>query len=110
MRQPLLALIPLFAALTACAVTKLPLATGGSRADGTVQMAFEYGWLEVPKVDWDAARVTARQRCQAWDYTEAEPFGGSVSHCEQTDGSGNCLRTLVSMTYQCTGRRPVAGQ
>jgi|SRR5882724_5547676 len=94
--------------LAGCAVTKIPLATGGSRSDGTVQMAYEYGLFEVPQVDWDRARVGARQRCQAWDYSEAEPFGGSISHCEERDSSGNCLRTLVSMTYQCTGRRPVA--
>ena len=64
-------LLTLLAVMMGCAVTKVPVATGGSRADGTVQLAFEYGGFERPQVDWDSARITAGQRCRAWGYTRS---------------------------------------
>ena len=95
-------LLTLVAVILGCAVTKVPVATGGSRADGTVQLAFEYGGFESPQVDLGSAHITAAQRCRAWGYTDAEPFGGTVSHCQAANEYG-CLRFLVTMTYQCTG-------
>ena len=89
-------------ATAGCAVIKVPAATGGSRADGTVQLSYEYGWLENPQVDLGAASVTATQRCRAWGYTQAEAFA-PMSHCQETDSYGNCLRTLITTTYQCSG-------
>jgi YecR-like lipoprotein len=86
-----------------CTVMKVPEATSGSRADGVVNLAYEYGMFEVPKVDWDQAQLTALRRCQAWNYSAAEAFGGHTQHCEQQDGYGNCLRWLVTVSYQCTG-------
>jgi len=90
-------------ALAACAVNKTLVPVGGSRADGTVKLAYEFGLFEKPRVDAASALVAARQRCQAWGYTEAEPFGGAVTQCQATNGYGNCLRTLVTIEYQCSG-------
>src|SRR5947208_8803804 len=59
--------------LIGCSVPKVPVPTGGSRADGTVRLAYEYGLFEVPQVDWVSARGTAAERCRAWGYTDAEP-------------------------------------
>ncbi len=93
--------------LGSCAVQKIPVPTGGSRSDGTVQMTYEYDLFEAPQVDWVAAYAGARERCQLWDYGDAKPFGGAVSYCAQVDSAGNCLRTVVSKTYQCTGQKPI---
>jgi hypothetical protein len=86
-----------------CATVETPVAVGGNRAGGTVDMSFEYGMFEAPKVDWDAAKVSATERCQVWGYSGAEAFGGANSQCVATNGYGNCLRERVTMTYQCTG-------
>jgi hypothetical protein len=89
-----------------CATQKQLVPTGGSRADGTVTLAYEYGAFEVPKVDMSEASRAATQRCAAWGYTGSQPFGGSTSQCQAFNGYGSCLRYLVTVTYQCTGNPP----
>ncbi len=99
-----LRLIVLAAALTwaACATVKVPQPTGGSRSDGTVQLAYEYGDFERPQVDWEAANRIATERCEAWGYSGAEALGGGVSECAAYNQYG-CYRFFVTITYQCIG-------
>jgi hypothetical protein len=95
--------IGLAVALSGCAVQKELIPTGGSRSDGTVELSYEFGMFETPKVDYQQGAQSAAQRCQAWGYTDAEPFGGGKTHCQALNGYGNCLRTLVTIQYQCIG-------
>jgi hypothetical protein len=85
-----------------CTTVKIPQPTGGSRADGTVQLAYEYGGFERPQVDWETANQIAADRCRAWGYSGAESFGGGVSQCTAYNAYG-CIRRFVTITYQCTG-------
>lgn len=87
---------------TACATEKQFVATGGSRADGTVDLAFEYELLEDPKVSKGQAFSTARQRCAAWGYRGAEPFGDVKQRCVAAP-LGSCTRWRVTVRFQCTG-------
>jgi hypothetical protein len=91
--------------LTACATEKVLQATGGSRADGTVELSYEYGMFEQPHIHTEEALETATKRCAAWGYTGAEPFGGQKNQCEQFSQYG-CTRNLVTISYQCTGTPP----
>jgi hypothetical protein len=97
--------IPVLAAflLAGCATQKELVPTGGSRADGTVHLSYEVGMFEKPVINWDAGKNAATQRCNAWGYSSAEPFGGQTSRCEAFNGYGNCIRSLVTVTYQCEG-------
>ncbi len=90
--------------LAGCATQKIPQATGGSKADGTINLAYEYGLFEEPVVDWGIATNTAIERCKAWGYKNAESFGGSQNNCLAYNGYGNCVRTQVNVTYQCTDK------
>lgn len=90
-------------ALTGCATAVAPETTGGSRADGTVKLSYEYGLFQKPVVDWNQAQVSAAQSCKVWGYTSAQKFGGGEQHCEQADMYGNCIRMMVTVSYQCTG-------
>lgn len=92
--------------LTACAAPMVMQATGGSRADGTVDLSYEYTLFQKPVVDMTMATATASDRCRAWGYTNAEPFGGQINHCNQFNGYGNCLDMLVTVKYQCAGGGP----
>lgn len=94
--------------LSGCATPKQLVATGGSRADGTVKMSYEYGRFETPHVNASQGSVGARQRCAAWGYTGAEPFGGATKQCVDFSGGG-CSRWMVTYEYQCTGT-PVASR
>jgi hypothetical protein len=91
------------ALLAACAVDtpKTPLPTGGSRADGSVDMSFEVSLFENPIVDWDAAGLTATGRCKAWGYRSADPFEGTRTECNARDAYGTCVQAFVTRTYQC---------
>jgi hypothetical protein len=89
--------------LTACATPVVLEPTGGSRSDGTVSLSFEYGLFQNPQINWNQALTSAQNRCHAWGYSGAEKFGGGITRCEQTDAYGACLRTLVTVNYQCTG-------
>ena len=65
------------ALLTSCsqtAVTKAPVATGGSKADGTNQLAYERHASEAVTVDWAKAEQNALERCQSWGYPSRGGF------------------------------------
>ena len=65
------------ALLTSCsqtAVTRVPVATGGSKADGTIQLAHERKASEIVTVDWAAAEQNALKRCRSWGYSHCGSF------------------------------------
>lgn len=88
--------------VSGCATVKNLQAVGGSRADGVVEMAYEFGQFEAPQPAWGDALSGAVQRCKAWGFTSAEAFGGTVNTCQASNQYG-CIRTLVTARYQCTG-------
>jgi len=92
------------ATLVSCAVIKVPVPTGGSKADGTIEMSFSYGGFEKPKVNWDEALATAKNRCAVWGYTGAEAFGGSETTCMSHSIQYGCNAWRVKTLYQCTGQ------
>jgi hypothetical protein len=96
-------------ALSACATAKVLVPTGGSRADGTVEMSYEFGLFEVPQVNMDTAVVSARERCAAWGYTDSRPFGGERRQCQASDMYGGCSRWTVTVTFQCIGKPEATG-
>ena len=85
-----------------CARNKDLVATGGSRSDGTVVMSYEYGGLENPKINLQQGAIAAAERCRAWGYSDAQPFGGEQRQCQAQSQYG-CMRYFVSVTYQCLG-------
>lgn len=89
--------------LVGCAVQKTLTPVGGSRADGTVELAYEFTQFEKPVVDAAQGLEAAIQRCAAWGYSGAEPFGGQKSQCQSFNGYGTCTHMQVSVQYQCTG-------
>jgi len=89
--------------IAGCSTPVTMVATGGSRADGTVTLSYEHDSLERPVVDMQQAAITAAEKCKVWGYTDAEPFGGAISHCADSHG---CDWRIVTATYQCTGAGP----
>ena len=53
-------LVTFFIFLQGCATTKALQPVGGSKADGTVTLAYEYNAFENPQIDWNLAKATAR--------------------------------------------------
>jgi hypothetical protein len=76
--------------------------TGGSRADATVEMSYQYGIFQSPKIDLEQGRVAAGERCKAWGYKSAEPFGGEQVQCNNYY-NGSCMQYIAKVTYQCLG-------
>ncbi len=93
------------AMLAGCAVQTQMVPTGGSRADGTVKLSYDYGAFQVPKVDATQGIVAATARCKAWGYTGAEAFGGGTRSCTNAS-MGSCNAYRVTVEYQCTGNPP----
>lgn len=88
--------------LSGCAVQKQLVPTGGSRADGTVKLSYEYGLFEQPVLDPQQGYRSAKQRCVAWGYADAEAFGGQITQCINFNQHG-CNRWMATMEFQCTG-------
>lgn len=88
--------------LQGCATQKTLIPTGGSRADGTIKLSYEYNRFEKPQIDLAQGEIIAKQRCSLWGYTGAEVFGGVISNCINSSNSG-CNRWIASIEYQCTG-------
>ncbi|OYQ85145.1 hypothetical protein B9T10_03595 [Wohlfahrtiimonas chitiniclastica] len=87
----------------ATAVKKQWGVVSGSKADGTVKLAYEYTEMEKPIVDMTQAETIATKRCAAWGYKKAEPFDAAMTSCVYGPGAwGGCAQYRVSMDYQCT--------
>ena len=89
-----------------CATPKQWDAMGGSRSDGTVKLAYEYGLFEQPQLQAGQGMQLATQKCAAWGYNGAEPFGSAMSQCIQA-GSSGCVRWRVSAEFQCLTNKAV---
>lgn len=87
-------------ACAGCTTIKVPQAVGGSKADATVKLSYQYGGFEKPEVDWDQANLKARKKCNVWGYKDAEPFEASESVCSAW-GQYGCISRTVTTTYQC---------
>lgn len=48
-----------FVVLAGCATPVSLIPTGGSRADGTVKLSYEYGLFDKPVIDQSQAQVSA---------------------------------------------------
>ena len=98
------------ALVTGCArkVEKDWVPTGGSRADATIELSFEYNpETEIPVQNEQQGLDLAIARCQSWGYRSAEPFGGHKTICTRTMPGAfgqTCYREMVTKQYQCLGR------
>ncbi len=90
-----------FILLNGCTTNIQPVATGGSKADGTIVLSYEYGAFQKPVVDWTGADTQASERCRAWGYKSAEAFGGLQNYCLAHNSYGTCVRFRVNIPYQC---------
>lgn len=84
-------------------------ASGGSRADATVEVGFMYyPQRERPEASDQQALDEAIKRCRAWGYANAEPFGLVNDKCEQMDfvpfAGMVCSKRMVTRRFQCLGR------
>ena len=86
--------------VSGCAAQKNWGSSGGSKADGTVKMAYTYGMFEVPKTNEQQATSLATARCKAWGYTSASPFDFVNKKCQSMTQNG-CAQWLVTKEYQC---------
>lgn len=102
MRKTQLIVVAAALFMSGCATPVTLTPTGGSRADGTVHLSYEYGVFDKPVVDMEQAQASATRSCSGWGYTGAQPFGGAVQKCQAYNQYG-CVRALVTVTYQCTG-------
>lgn len=89
--------------LSGCATPVQYVATGGSRADATVELSYEYGIYTSPVVDESQGIAEASSRCRVWGYNNASAFGGAMQQCTAPDLFGGCNRWRVTKSYQCTG-------
>lgn len=88
------------ALLVGCAIHKELVATGGSKADGTIELAYTYGGMQVPVINEEQGLQLAKKRCESWGYKNAEKFGGHKQVCSMYGGFG-CTEFTVTIQYQC---------
>jgi hypothetical protein len=93
--KQLLALAAVLFTLSGCATKKNFYATDGSRADGTVDMAYDFAQFEQPVIDIAQAKSIAKLKCRVWGYSDAEAFGGSQQNCHQANGYGTCIASQI---------------
>lgn len=89
-------------------VVKTWEASGGSRADATVEVGFVYDpQRERPTSNEAQAYSEALKRCQAWGYQDAEPFGLHKEQCQRMGfvpfAGMVCMSMIVTQQYQCLG-------
>lgn len=100
--RSILLFVALGLASAGCAVKVDWAASGGSRADGTIELSYEAGDFQQAVLDESQAHGIAAQRCKAWGYTGTEAFGAVTRKCIAMSGLG-CARWLYTKKYQCLG-------
>lgn len=91
-------------ALSGCAgyqTEKSWSAIGGSRADGTIKLAYPIALFN-NSAPADSGVGMAGQRCKVWGYKSAVAFGGTTTQCERRNSFGDCVIGNVVKEYQCT--------
>ena len=79
-------------------------ASGGSKADGVVKVAYEVLDVEIAQTSEQQALEAATHSCKAWGYVGAQPFGLESKTCNiyyGKPGSSSCKSWVVSKPYQC---------
>ena len=98
----------LLTGLIGCATTvpKTWNAVGGSRADATVELSYEYyPATENPVLNDLQADSIALKRCESWGYHSAVPFGGiKVETYPERTLLVPTTRKVVTKVYQCLGK------
>lgn len=89
--------------LSGCSTVTDMQATGGSKADGTIHMSYEFSPFDIIKIDYDKALVGAEKRCKAWGYQSAEAFDQGFRTCSKPAAFGGCDLYRVTVQYQCLG-------
>lgn len=100
MQAKLIVAVAVAVALSGCASQKNWGASGGSKADGTVKLAYTHGMFERPEVSDSQAITIATKRCKSWGYKKAIAFDFVNEKCQQMTQSG-CARTIVTKEFQC---------
>lgn len=103
MRPHFLVAASFIAFLAGCSTHRELLVTGGSRADGIVELGYERNEFQRVSFDAEAAESIAAKRCRGWGYHGAESFGTEKSTCTSRRGFGNCGSRQVVIQYQCLG-------
>ena len=88
---------------TGCTVHKEWAATDGSKAHGTVTLVYEYSPLIIPETKAYQAESLAREKCEAWGYKGAKPFGAGEKTCTERSLTGLCETVRITMKMQCSG-------
>lgn len=78
-------------------------ATGGSLADGVIELSYTRSPSETSLFDEQDALKTATKRCKAWGFKKADAFSGEQTSCRDQIGS-RCDVYLVTKKYQCVGK------
>lgn len=95
-----LGLMAVVLSVSACTTVTDMSATGGSRADGIVDMSYQYDVLQRVMIDKVKAQESAARRCQAWGYKSAESFDNGIRTCVDRDFI-SCNVYQVTVRYQC---------
>ena len=73
--------------------------TGGSRADGTVELRCQSDNMHRCVYDYEAMRISAARVCDGWGYTQGAQVLGNIRTV-----SSDFYHTRYAFTYQCLGR------
>ena len=104
----ILFLLAFLSTVTACSsVPPVPELIGGSRADGFVEIGYNFGLLSSPSREAkEAAEESllnmAKSSCSEWGYSDALPMGPSKRRCAYNAPEGQaCYKYTQVYKYQC---------
>ena len=71
----------------------------GSKADGMIKLGYQNPSMRSVSISDQEALDMAQQKCHAWGYVNAVPFGNEITTCEPNDPY--CFKKNISRDYQC---------
>lgn len=85
---------------SSCVVKKQLKIVDGSKADGTLTMAYEIRRGQKAKYNIELAKAQALERCKQWGYKDVDVFDTGIRECIQYS-QGNCIKFIVRYKCQC---------
>ena len=95
-----LVLLPVFFSLAACATQPHWSPANSSRDLAVTRVSYEHDKSEQPLMSDAEAVALARNRCNAWGYSQAEMIPGELRRCSVQDGD-SCDLWRVTREYHC---------
>ncbi len=101
MKRNSLVIISVTFGLVGCSSLYAPKLQDVNKSKAQMEIAFEYGGISWPGVDWSEAEQIAKEQCAKWGFLKIKEIGFQSTECLDSQQGGGCSTQRIIQRYQC---------